>query len=120
MSFDESASPLVWTADGIYFGALRRTYAHLYRVDPTTAVVTRISQPDGLIGSQFSIAQNVPEVAYVGATDNTFPEVYVSALSNFSPKALTNLSSQLAAFRPAHRERISGRRPMAVPRSKAS
>ena len=49
MSFDESASPLAWTADGIYFGALHGAYSHLYRVDPTTAAVSRISQPEGLI-----------------------------------------------------------------------
>src|SRR6185503_15071133 len=32
--FDEQATPVAWTQDGIYFAARERTWQHLYRVDP--------------------------------------------------------------------------------------
>ena len=106
LAFDESASPIAWTADGIYFGALQRTYAHLYRVDPTTLAIAQITRPDSLAASQFSIARGAPQVAYVGATDNTFSEVYVSPLRDFAAKPLTTLGAQLAGQRPARRQRV--------------
>jgi dipeptidyl aminopeptidase/acylaminoacyl peptidase len=107
LSFDEDASPIEWMADGIYFGALHQTYAHLYRVNPTSTAVDRITQPEALIASQFSFANRAPQIAYVGAGDNTFPEVYVAPLGRpFVPKALSTLGTQMAGFRPGHRERL--------------
>ena len=104
--FDENSSPLAWTADGIYFQASQRTYAHLFRVDPRSGAIDRISQPDALIGSQFSIARHASSVAFVGARDNTYPEVYVSSLTTFAPAALTTMGEQVAPFRSARRELV--------------
>ena len=48
-AFDEQPSLLAWKADGVYFGASQKTAAHLFRVDPATGVITRVSQPDALM-----------------------------------------------------------------------
>jgi len=104
--FDEDAAPIAWSADGIYFAALQRTYAHLFRVNPKTEAIERLSAPDTFIAQQFSFTRDFHQTAFVGATDNTYPEIYVSALKPFAPHALTSISDQLKGFHTAHRERV--------------
>ncbi|HLW97407.1 MAG TPA: S9 family peptidase [Candidatus Acidoferrales bacterium] len=104
--FDEDTSPIAWGPDGIYFDALQRTYSHLFRVNPKTGAIDRVSSPDAYIASQFSFAHDYKFAAFVGASDNNFGEVCVSSLRSFSPKALTNMGDQLKGFRPARREII--------------
>jgi dipeptidyl aminopeptidase/acylaminoacyl peptidase len=104
--FDEEAAPLAWGPDGIYFGASQRTYAHLFRLNPKTAAIERVSSPDALIAAQFSITRDFRRVAFVSSTDNTYPEISVSTLRGFSPRALTDMGGQLKSFKPAIRERI--------------
>ncbi|HEX6985846.1 MAG TPA: DPP IV N-terminal domain-containing protein, partial [Planctomycetaceae bacterium] len=45
-SFDENANLIDWGPDGIYFGASQKTNAHIFRVDPSTRAVKRITGPD--------------------------------------------------------------------------
>ncbi len=104
--FDEEAAPLAWGPDGIYFGASQRTYAHLFRLNPKTAAIERVTSPDALIASQFSFTHDYRQAAFVSSTDNTFPEISVAALRPFAPHTLTDMGSQLKAFKPAIRERI--------------
>jgi Tol biopolymer transport system component len=44
--FDEDPRMVDWGPDGIYFEALQKTSAHLFRLDPSTTQVTRITSPD--------------------------------------------------------------------------
>ena len=104
--FDEDAAPIAWSADGIYFNALQRTYAHLFRVNPKTGEIERLSAPDTFIAQQFSFTRDFHQAAFVGATDNTFPEIYVSALKPFTAHAITTIGDQLKGFHTARRERI--------------
>jgi dipeptidyl aminopeptidase/acylaminoacyl peptidase len=104
--FDEEAGPIAWGPDGIYFGGLQRTYAHLFRLNPKTSAIERVTSPDGLIASQFSFTHDFRQAAFVSATDNTYPEVAVSTIRGFSPRVLTDMDSQLKGFKPAIRERI--------------
>jgi dipeptidyl aminopeptidase/acylaminoacyl peptidase len=104
--FDEEAAPLAWGPDGIYFGASQRTYAHLFRLNPKTAAIERVTSPDALIASQFSFTRDYRQAAFVSSRDNTYPEISVSALRGFSPRALTDMGNQLKGFKPAIRERV--------------
>ena len=104
--FDEDAAPIGWSADGIYFGALQKTYAHLFRVNPKTDVIERVSAPDTFIAQQFSFTHDFRQAAFVGATDNTYPEIYVSAVKPFAAHAITTIGDQLKGFHTARRERI--------------
>ena len=44
--FDEDANLLDWGPDGIYFTALQKTNAHIYRLDPARGAVRRLTGPD--------------------------------------------------------------------------
>ncbi len=104
--FDEEAAPLAWGPDGIYFSASQRTYAHLFRLNPKTAAIERVTLPDALIASQFSFTRDYKQAAFVSSTDNTYPEISVSALHGFAPRTLTDMGSQLKGFKPAIREHV--------------
>jgi dipeptidyl aminopeptidase/acylaminoacyl peptidase len=104
--FDEDAAPLAWGPDGIYFLALQRAYAHLFRFNLKSGMVERVSGPDALIASQFSFTHDYRSAAFIAANDNAYPEVYVSALHPFSLRVVTDMSEQLKPFRIAKRERI--------------
>jgi dipeptidyl aminopeptidase/acylaminoacyl peptidase len=104
--FDEDATPIGWSADGIYFNALQKTYAHLFRVNPKTNEIERLSAPDAFVAQQFSFTRDFHQAAFVGATDNTYPEIYVAALKPFAAHAITTISDQLKGFHTAQRERI--------------
>ena len=45
-AFDEVAKLVDWGPDGIYFAALQKTYAHVYRLDPAKGAIHRLSGPD--------------------------------------------------------------------------
>jgi dipeptidyl aminopeptidase/acylaminoacyl peptidase len=104
-SIDENAWPFAWTADGIYFSLFRRTYEVLCRVDPRSGVVDTVSDPKHIAG-QFSIASHASTVAFVDAGDNEYPEINVSSLTRFAPRAITSMGNQLSPFRSARRQLI--------------
>jgi dipeptidyl aminopeptidase/acylaminoacyl peptidase len=106
--FDESASPLAWRADGIYFTALVKTAGHLFRVDPKSTVVTRVSAPDDLALAGASLTKDGARVAYVAASAERLPEVYVAEVARFaSSRKLTDDTKQLAGWTLGKREVIS-------------
>jgi dipeptidyl aminopeptidase/acylaminoacyl peptidase len=76
-SFDESPGLIEWKADGIYFAGSEKTASHLFRVDPASARITRISQPDNLMAGSFSFT--APDrLAFTVASPASISEVFVS------------------------------------------
>ncbi|MBN8822568.1 MULTISPECIES: S9 family peptidase [unclassified Spirosoma] len=106
-TFDENANLLVWTPTGILFSGYQKTTAHLFRLEPATQKITRITKPDNLIATQFSFSKDGQQMAFVAALPNQYAEVQVSPVQSFVPKTLTDMGSQLAAFKTARREVIS-------------
>ena len=104
--FDEIPTPVTWTASGLYFGALQRTYAHLFHLDPASGVIERVTQPDALIATQCSVARASQAVACVAASDNKYAEVIAARLAPFAPTTVTSLGEQLAPFHPAARRQL--------------
>ena len=96
--FDENANLVDWGPDGIYFSASQKTATHIFRLDPATCAVRRISGPDAFVASGASFTKDHRLVAGSGATPNRFSEIYVSAVSDFTPKYLTNIASQWNDF----------------------
>src|ERR1035438_7884339 len=47
-AFDEDPRLDDWGPDGIYFDALQKTSSHVFRLDPATLAVERLSGPDQL------------------------------------------------------------------------
>jgi dipeptidyl aminopeptidase/acylaminoacyl peptidase len=105
-SFDEEPGLLAWSPEGIYFSSQQKTYAHLFRLNPATKAVERVSNPTRLVASQFSFTPDFKQTAFVAASANDYAEVFVSALKPFEPKRLTAMSDQLKDFRLATREVI--------------
>src|ERR1019366_3532635 len=102
--FDEDPSLLDWGPDGIYFAATQKTAAHLFRIDPATRAIRRISGPDAFHASGASFTKDHRTLAATGAAPNRFPEIFVSSASDFAPKYLPDVAAQYKDFRPAPRE----------------
>ncbi len=106
-AFDESASPVVWLRDGIYFSGLVHTASHLFRVDPASTTITRLSAPDTLVVSNASLSHDGARAAFVGTAADKVAEVFVSDVKGFSPRQLTNETAQTKDWLLGTREVIS-------------
>jgi dipeptidyl aminopeptidase/acylaminoacyl peptidase len=106
-SFDENPGLLEWNRDGIYFTGLQKTASHLFRVDPVSAKITRVSQPDNLMAGSFSLTPGADRIAFTVASPTSMNEVFVSDTRNFAPRKLTNLNEQTKPFTLGTRELIS-------------
>jgi dipeptidyl aminopeptidase/acylaminoacyl peptidase len=104
--FDEDANLIGWGPDGIYFGATQKTASHVFRVDPGTRAVRRITGPDHFLASGASFTKDYRTMAGVGAAPNHFAEAYVSPTSDFSPRHLTDVAAQWKDFKLTTREVI--------------
>jgi dipeptidyl aminopeptidase/acylaminoacyl peptidase len=104
--FDEDANLLAWASDGIYFGAGQKTAAHIFRVDPNTRAVKRITGPDHFLAQGASFTRDFRTMAGVGAAPNRFADVYVSSVADFAPKFLTETAAQWKDFKLSTREVI--------------
>ena len=103
-SFDENPGLTAWAPTGIYFDAMQRTASHLFRVDPSTGVVQKVSSPaDVQVGSP-SFTRDYSRAAFTCAGPNRYPEICVSAVSSFDSQPVTNMKDQLKGFRLATRE----------------
>lgn len=106
-SFDEDPSLIAWGPDGIYFGALQKTTAHLFRLNPATGAVEKISAPDGMVAGGFSFSQDYKSVAYRAALENQYGEIFTTTAAAWQGKKLTAMGEQLKGFTLAHREMVS-------------
>jgi dipeptidyl aminopeptidase/acylaminoacyl peptidase len=93
-AFDEDTNILDWNEGGLFFEAAQRTASHLFRLDPETGAITRVSGPDDLMASSFSVSRDGRRVAFAAASPTTLTEVFVSAASPFAPRKLTDMTAQ--------------------------
>jgi dipeptidyl aminopeptidase/acylaminoacyl peptidase len=105
--FDENPNIVEWERDGIYFSGLQKTASHLFRVDPVSGKITRVSGPDNLMAGSFSFTREGQRMAFVASSPATLNEVFTADLNNFSPHLLTNLTEQSKSFTLGTREVIS-------------
>ena len=104
---DENPGFVEWTRDGIYFTALQKTSSHLFVVDPASGAFQRVSRPDNLIASGFSLARDGQRVAFASGSPTSLPEAFVADISPFNARPLTRNSELAAAFKLGTREVIS-------------
>ncbi|HVP91464.1 MAG TPA: S9 family peptidase, partial [Terriglobales bacterium] len=105
-AFDENPYGAVWTADGIYFSAAQKTAGHLFRLDPASLKVERVSSPDDAMVSSFSFSKDGRRMAFMMTSPTSLSEVCVSDFP-FKPRALTRMTDQAAPFVLGTREVIS-------------
>jgi len=106
-NFDEQPGLVQWNVDGVYFTALQKTASHLFRVDPASGKVTRISAPDHLMAGAFSLTRDGKRLAFTASTATALNEVFVTDAQNFSPRVLTNMTEQAQKFMLGSREVIA-------------
>jgi len=106
-AFDEDPGLVGWGLDGIYFAAEQKTYAHLFRLNPATKAIEKLSAPDHLASFSFSFSQDYKQVAYRAALENQYAEIYSSKVAPWEGKKLTAMGDQLKGFTLARREVIS-------------
>jgi dipeptidyl aminopeptidase/acylaminoacyl peptidase len=105
--FDENAGMVDWNRSGIYFSGLQKTASHLFRVDPVSGKIVRVSQPDNLMAGSFSITRNADRIAFAAASPTSMNEVFVTETRSFAPRKLTNFNEQTRSFTLSTREVIS-------------
>ena len=91
-AFDEDPSIVAWNPGGIFFAASARTYAYLYKVDPETKAVTKVSPADRTVNSSFSFSKDGQTIASLRSDARSMAEVYVGA------KKLTDMNAQTASL----------------------
>jgi len=96
--FDEDPNLIEWKADGIYFSALQKTASHLFRIDPVSAKVARLSGPDSLMAGSFSLSRDGRQVVFTASSPASLNEVYIADAQNFSPRGLTSMTDQTKPF----------------------
>ena len=107
--FDENAGLVDWNRSGIYFSGLQKTASHLFRVDPVSGKIVRVSQPDNLMAGSFSITRNADRIAFAAASPTSLNEVFVTEARSFTPRKLTDFNEQTKSFMLGTREVISWR-----------
>jgi len=93
--FDEDPYLIDWGPDGIYFAAEQKTNAHLFRANPQTGGIQRITSPDILLVEGSSFTTDFKTVAFTSEDATHMGELYVSRVSLFAPKKLTDMTAQV-------------------------
>ena len=107
-SFDEDAHLFEWSEKGIYFGALKKTASHLYRLNIASGAVEQVTHPDDLMANGASFTKDFSEVAYTAAMPNTGSEIYVASTTGTeAPIRVTHLTDAMKPYTLARREVVS-------------
>ena len=93
--FDEDVLAIDWGPDGIHFAAQQKTANHLYRLNPSTLEVQRITSPDNLLLEEVSVTPDGKALAYIAEDPTHMTELYVSAAKPFVPKKVTDITAQV-------------------------
>ena len=104
--FDENPGLIDWGPDGIYFGASQKTNAHIFRLNPATKELHRISGPEAFHAQGATFSKDHRVMAATGAAPNRFAEVFTSSTATFTPKNLTDAGAQWKDYKLATRETV--------------
>ena len=91
-AFDEDPSIVAWKPGGLFFAASARTYAYLYKLNPDTKAVTKVSPVDRTVNSSFSLSKDGETMASLRSDATSMAEVFVGS------KKLTDLNAQTAGW----------------------
>jgi dipeptidyl aminopeptidase/acylaminoacyl peptidase len=105
--FDEAPTLIGWGPEGIYFEVDIKTTSHLFRLNPVTGKVEKLSAPEGRVADSFSFSKDYKQAAYRAALANEYPELYETNVAGWQAKKLTAMGEQTKGFSLAKREVIS-------------
>lgn len=93
--FDENPRLIDWGPDGVYFGAEQKTSIHLFRVNPASREIHRLTSPDTLMLLGGSLTRDFKTMAFIAPDATHMEELYVSPVSAFAPRKLTDITAQV-------------------------
>jgi dipeptidyl aminopeptidase/acylaminoacyl peptidase len=96
--FDEDPRMIDWGPDGIYFEALQKTTAHLFRIDPASQQIARITAPDSYVLGDASFTKDFKTVAVIADDATHMNELYVSPVAQFAPRKLSDFTTQVSGW----------------------
>jgi dipeptidyl aminopeptidase/acylaminoacyl peptidase len=100
--FDENPSLVAWTDSGIFFTAAQRTWAYLYRLEPSSRQIAMHRVREDWIGLAWAVTPAGTHTAFVATGPREFPDVYAAPVATtLAPTRLSDLGAQVAAW-PAH------------------
>jgi dipeptidyl aminopeptidase/acylaminoacyl peptidase len=109
--FDEDVTLLDWDKSGIYFRALQKTTSHLFRMDPKSGAVTRLTTADPFYLNDVSFDRDFRTIAYTAADATHVSEVFVASLPSapgtLAARKLTGMTAQYAPFKLGSVELVS-------------
>src|SRR5260221_5454662 len=105
--FDEDPDLLDWGPDGIYFAALQKTNGHVFRLNPATAEIRRLTAPDTFLLADISLSKDCRSAAFITEDSTHMGELFVSSLDSFAPKKLTDFTAQVKDWKLGSPEVVS-------------
>jgi dipeptidyl aminopeptidase/acylaminoacyl peptidase len=91
-AFDEDPQIVAWKPGALYFAAAAKTYASLYKLDPESKAIAKVTAPDATVNSSFSLSKDGQTIACLRAGAKTMSEVYVGT------RKLTDMNAQTAGW----------------------
>jgi dipeptidyl aminopeptidase/acylaminoacyl peptidase len=96
--FDEEASLLEWAGGGILFRAQQKVHSGLFRLDPATGSIARVTPEDFFLGDA-AVSPDGAVLALTASGARAVSEVFVSSIAGaFAPKKLTDMGAQFAGW----------------------
>ena len=84
-----------WGPGGVYFVAQQKTSAHLFRVNPESRAIQRLTSPGALIVEGGSFTKDFQTIAFLAPDATRMEEQDVSPVSPFAPRKLTDITEQV-------------------------
>ncbi|MBT1450359.1 S9 family peptidase [Glaciecola sp. XM2] len=103
-SFDEDANIIEWNDEGIFFEASQKTNRYLYKLNPSSGNISKVSRGDELIAFNFSLSEDGKTIAYRASSDKTLSEIFTQKGRRVSQ--VTNMSEQIQSYALGKRELI--------------
>ena len=98
-SFDEDPEALEWVPGGLYFGAIQKMTATLFRLEPSSGQIQPVSTDNHLIIDEASVTPDGAAMAFTADDATHLTELYVSSSKAFAPKKLTDQTAQVSGWK---------------------
>jgi dipeptidyl aminopeptidase/acylaminoacyl peptidase len=105
--FDENPRMVEWGPDGVYFAGLQKTSAHLFRVNPKTKEIARVSSPDTYYLDDVSFTKDFKTLGIAAQDETHLTEIFVSSGQKFAPRKLTDMTAQVKDWNVGSAEVVS-------------
>ncbi len=93
--FDEDPNLADWGPDGIYFSATQKTSNHFFQLNPASLEFRRITSPDALVTEGGTFTNDFKKLAFIAEDSTHITELFVTSVSPFAPRKLTDVTAQV-------------------------